>query len=219
MGPAAWVLLARPLAEGAAEELAEWLAAISDRVQPVAGAEHLLSRQWQVSGLNAARLALTGAGRDDRANCVVEVAISDGIAESDDPTREEAVRSALGYLPVQRIAVAAGGNGRADHYVTAALATQLAERYHGVIDLLGALMPPDMPWRSWHLAGRQGTVSDPGQRTADSLEAISSYVTAMPGTVHEIYYDLSEHQIWVWHIVDVAFLRAWLHNPHFHMIK
>jgi hypothetical protein len=215
MGPTAWVLLAQPLADGGAEGLAEWLATVSDRVRPVAG----VSRRWQVSGLNAERLAPCGAGRGDRTDCMVEVAVSDGIAGSDDPGREEAVRSALGYLPVQRIAVAAGCNGRADHYVTGALAALLAERYHGVIDLLGALMPPDMPWRAWHLAGRPGTVSDPDQRTAASLEAISRYVTAMPGTVHEIYYDLSEHQIWVWHIVDVAFLRAWLHNPRFHMIK
>jgi hypothetical protein len=214
MGPVAWVLLARPLADDAAEELAQWLAAVSERARPAAGA----TRRWQVNGLNAARLVPSGAG-DDQTDCVVEVAISDGGAGSDDPGRDEAVRSALGWLPAQRIAIAAACNGRADHRVIAALAAALAERYHGVIDLLGAITPPDMPWRAWHLAGRQGMVSDRDQRTTASLEAISRYVTAMPGTVHEAYYDLSEHQIWVWHVVDAAFLRAWLQHPDFHMIK
>ncbi len=41
----------------------------------------------------------------------------------------------------------------------------------------------------------------------------------MPGIVHEIYYDIDDHNIRVAHVVDVAFLRAWLRHPAFHMVK
>jgi len=52
-----------------------------------------------------------------------------------------------------------------------------------------------------------------------SLEEISAYVRAMPGTVYEIEYTAAAGHRWVSHIVDVAFFQAWMQHPRFHMIK
>ncbi|GHO79484.1 hypothetical protein KSD_72550 [Ktedonobacter sp. SOSP1-85] len=52
-----------------------------------------------------------------------------------------------------------------------------------------------------------------------SLEETSAYVRAMPGNVYEIEYTTASDHRWVLHIVDVAFLQAWMKHPRFHMIK
>jgi hypothetical protein len=149
---------------------------------------------------------------------VIEVAASEEITEGDDLAGAPAARAILGYLLARPIAITACCNHRADHYVTGTLAAVLAERHHGVIDLPGALNPPDMPWRDGRFAGRQRVASDPGQRTLGSLEAISQDVAAMPGTVHQLFYDVSDCPIWVRHIVDATFPRSRLRHPHFHIV-
>lgn len=52
-----------------------------------------------------------------------------------------------------------------------------------------------------------------------SLAETSAYVRAMPGTVYEIEYTASEGHRWVSHIVDRAFLQAWMKHPGFYMVK
>jgi len=61
-------------------------------------------------------------------------------------------------------------------------------------------------------------VGDGADRGAAALHAISEYVAAMPGVVHEVRYQVGGGGTWLSHVVDAAFLRAWLHHPHFHMI-
>jgi hypothetical protein len=51
------------------------------------------------------------------------------------------------------------------------------------------------------------------------LDEMSAYVRAMPGTIYEIEYTAAAGHRWVYHMVDVAFLQAWIEHPHFHMIK
>jgi hypothetical protein len=51
------------------------------------------------------------------------------------------------------------------------------------------------------------------------LDEMSAYVRAMPGSIHEIEYTAAAGHRWVSHIVDVAFLQAWMEHPRFHMIK
>ncbi|HEX6676673.1 MAG TPA: DUF6368 family protein, partial [Actinomycetes bacterium] len=75
-----------------------------------------------------------------------------------------------------------------------------------------------MPWRWWHQLDRGRAVGDGADRGAAAPHAISEYVAAMPGVVHEVRYQV-EGGTWLYHVVDAAFLRAWLHHPHFHMIE
>ena len=51
------------------------------------------------------------------------------------------------------------------------------------------------------------------------LDEMSAYVRAMPGNIYEIEYTAAAGHRWVYHMVDVAFLQAWIEHPHFHMIK
>jgi hypothetical protein len=51
------------------------------------------------------------------------------------------------------------------------------------------------------------------------LDEMSAYVRAMPGNIYEIEYTAAAGHRWVYHIVDVAFLQAWMEHPRFHMIK
>ena len=57
------------------------------------------------------------------------------------------------------------------------------------------------------------------ERPETPLEEISAYVHSFPGRAYEIHYDTANHKRWVYHIVDAAFLRAWMHDPHFYMVK
>ena len=213
MGPAVRVLLDQPLDGEQIDELAAWLADTAEQVHT--DPDEALG--WRLYGLAAVEPPPSGTNSDTSTDCRVDVVIADQITGGGDPDRDRRVQAALGYLPAQHIWICAGCNQRADHRAIGTLASAVAERYHAVIDLLGPLTPPDLPWRDWHVNRR--LVDDPDQRTEGALTAISAYVTAMPGTVHEMYYDIDERQIWVSHLVDATFLRAWLRHPHFHMIK
>jgi Family of unknown function (DUF6368) len=180
----------------------------------------------------------------------------------------------LGYFPPQEISVSSGCNQTSDHRTLGLMVLHLAEFYHGLIDMSGAITPPsqsvpaplskdffieqqaNVEKRKAYIQERfdalaaklpPGTIlhdylrehySDPDSpfkkiaadmrekfglilppRSKPSLEEISAYVQAMPGKVYEIYYETESNGRWVYHIVDTAFMRAWLNHPRFRMIK
>jgi hypothetical protein len=96
-----------------------------------------------------------------------------------------------------------------DHLTLGHLALTLAEQYDGLIDMDGAITPPLRP-------GGNSTLKNYPWHT---LEEIHEFVQAIPGTVHEIYYEVNPARQWVFHIVDTVFLKNWLKHPHFHMMK
>ena len=51
------------------------------------------------------------------------------------------------------------------------------------------------------------------------LDEIRAYVKAMPGSIYEIEYVTAADHRSIFHIVDVAFLQAWMEHPNFRMIK
>jgi hypothetical protein len=68
----------------------------------------------------------------------------------------------------------------------------LATRFDGLIDLDGAIpIPPVGEWQASGLSGR----------------------------VIEAAYDIAEDRLGLVHIVDADFLRWWMRQPHFHMVK
>ncbi|GHO68174.1 hypothetical protein KSC_070660 [Ktedonobacter sp. SOSP1-52] len=52
-----------------------------------------------------------------------------------------------------------------------------------------------------------------------SLVEVSTFVHSLPGKVYEFPYMTGNNELWVSHIVNTTFLRAWLEHLHFHMIK
>jgi Family of unknown function (DUF6368) len=66
---------------------------------------------------------------------------------------------------------------------------------------------------------RRGTKPPSGDENAELLRRISAHVHAMPGTVHELYYQPEPSRAWVRHLVDAEFLDAWLRHPQFRMGK
>jgi hypothetical protein len=94
------------------------------------------------------------------------------------------------------------------------LALALAEDGDGLIDLLGALQPPFGPL---HPAPETLSWENPALHLP--LPAIREYMAGMRGRVIEIAYMTANDRPWIYHVVDTEFLRSWLDNPDFHMIK
>ena len=83
---------------------------------------------------------------------------------------------------------------------------------------------PDSPLKAImaDVEARFGPVIPPefsGSARRPPLDEMSAYVTAMPGNVYEIEYTAAAGHRWVSHIVDRAFLQAWMKHPRFRMIK
>ena len=99
---------------------------------------------------------------------------------------------ALGWMPACELSVWINCNRPRDHKVLGWFSAELATRFDGMIDLDGTLALPDREdWSRFGLAGRV-------------VEASYSIDANRSGSVH---------------LVDPEFLRAWMFQPQFHMIK
>lgn len=120
------------------------------------------------------------------------------------PDMVESIADCLGFLPAARIHVDAYVHGRDSHRGLGHFVLGLAEATGGLIDLYGAIAPPD-----------PSAVLPP----AHDVEAVRAYIREMPGRIIEVPYELAAGGDWIFHIVDAEFLRMWLNHPDFHMIK
>lgn len=110
----------------------------------------------------------------------------------------------LGFVPEQCINVGSGCNRRIDHQLLGQLTLLLAERYDGIIDFGGAFYPPNnVPLEDV------------------TVEEVEEYVKelSLPGRIFHMYYITAKDTMWIYHLIDPEFLRAWLQHPRFHMIK
>lgn len=99
---------------------------------------------------------------------------------------------ALGWMPTCELSVGIECSRPKHHKVLGWLCAELATRFDGMIDLGGTLPLPNRDqWGSVGLAGK----------------------------VVETVYDLEHGRTAAVHIVDAEFLRFWLLQPQFHMIK
>ncbi len=202
-GPVAGVLLRRPLSQQQEEDLEHWLREHTSNLER--------SRlDWYTFFIrDGSPLGMTedcstvqpcrfGLSAHDPANFVQEV-------------EQEQVVEALGYYPQQKLSIDAGCNRSIDHRILGHLTLLLAERYDGLIDMNGAITPPLQPGRRYKL----------NEYPWHAIEEIHEFVQSQPGRVIEVLYEVSPWpwDTWVYHIVDTAFLRAWLKHPYFHMIK
>lgn len=95
------------------------------------------------------------------------------------------------------------------HRLLGLFTLECCERFHGLIDFDGALFPPITPDSPdiWDLDWR------------DAERYSREYFDKLPGTLITVSYEVSEERDWFYYVADAAFMRAWLADPNFHMIK
>lgn len=121
----------------------------------------------------------------------------------------QAIIQGFGFLPEQEIQLDAYCNGPQDHRILGLLALAIAERFDGIIDFGGVLFPPltDGPYDFiW------------GPKWEDAEPFSRKLIDSMPGVAIAVPYT-TVSRTWVYHVADTTFMRAWLAQPHFHMIK
>lgn len=123
----------------------------------------------------------------------------------------QAIIQGFGFLPEQEIQLDAYCNGPQDHRILGLLALALAERFNGIIDFGGVLFPP-------LTKSQDAIVWDANAKWEDAEPFSRKLIDSMPGVAIAVPYT-TVSRTWVYHIADTTFMRAWLAQPHFHMIK
>jgi len=121
----------------------------------------------------------------------------------------QAIIQGFGFLPEQEIQLDAYCNGPQDHRILGLLALAIAERFDGIIDFGGLLFPPLTP-------NQKEFIWEP--RWEDAEPFSRKLIDSMPGVAIAVPYT-TVSRTWVYHVADTTFMRAWLAQPHFHMIK
>lgn len=215
MGPGASILLRHALTEEQLTDLEQWLRSISSSsLEGQRGDWKFWVKDVQLIGLlddcreahpfGLATPSMEFKWEQDFLN------EEDGSVDADiwielQEEREQWLQH-LGFIPEQNITIYAGCNHPIDHRILGQLVLLLAERYDGIINLEGALYPPD----------------EPGRDLFDvTIEEVEQYVKELPlpGRIFHMYYSTGRNTRWLYHLVDADFLRAWLQHPQFHMIK
>ena len=207
-GPGASVLLREPLTKLQEHELEIWLRSRTNQLEKGKGAYEFWLNEDAFPG--------------SVSRCLFDLSVEDPQQWWDEDEKRQ-IKEALGYLPTQSISVASGCNRKEDHTTLSQFVLHLAKHYDGLIDMGGAITPPLKPVGREHLENFLAAPSAQGrERKAymrERLDELKAYVRAMPGSVYEIEYTTAAGHRWVYHIVDVAFLQAWMEHPRFHMIK
>ncbi len=222
-GPATGILLRHPLSEEQLTDLEQWLFTITKSPKkrrgmrmrkraPLLGERGKWGPFWIHDG--------TWIGLPDidcSQTCAFYLLLEKELTEQDDlpeeiqeAVLEEQIQLAeyLGYVPEQSIRLSVGCNRPLDHRLLGQMVLLLAERYEGMIDLNGALLPPLKPGRHWE--------DVTWEEKARSIEEL-----ALPGQVYQIVSNelTGAGRSTIWHLADSEWFRAWLHHPHFHLIK
>ena len=211
-GPLVSIPLREPLTDQQIDDLEHWLRTLTSRLTGERGAwgpfqitaGHRIGWQADLRDRGGS-FSLRIRDEWDELHDLEDDLFIDQLIRTDIEAQQAQMQAHLGYVPQQSLDIEASVNSRFDHRILGHMALALADRYDGLIDMGGAITPP-------------GVYHDPYSDPAEALRIISAYMHAMPGRVIEITY-LTSGDHWVYHIVDTAFLRAWLRHSHFHMIK
>lgn len=197
-GPAASVLLPKPLTGSSDSALRKLIAAVSDESP---GGSSDLEDFW-VCDTGPAGGGYAGAGRP--------FAVFTGLQPDRVPEEIAQVAGTFGFMPVDEIVVVAFCNSDDDHRILGELCLWLVEQFGGVVNFDGALwpsLPPESEIDILHCDWRQ---VEPHFRRM---------VEGMPGRVASVWYELQDGRQWVIHVGDTDFMRAWLEHPRFRMVK
>jgi len=196
MGPGASVLLPEPLTDKDHTVLRELIDAVGGRDR------HPIPDAFWFCDTRPAGGGYTGGGRP--------FAVATGLQQNREPDDLRQLATTFGFTLVDEILVVALYNGDEDHRILGELCVWLVERFGGVVDFNGALWPPV-----------------PSEAAIDILDAdwrqVEPYfrrmVEGMPGRIEGLWYESQPGLVWVAHVGDAAFLRAWLEHPRFRMVK
>jgi hypothetical protein len=111
------------------------------------------------------------------------------------------------FLVKDEISILAFCSGEENHRILGHLALLAAEKYRGLIDLGGAITPP--------FKENESKKNYP----YCSREKIRAFVNTIEGKICEVEYEVADGSKWIYHVADCTFMRNWLQNRYFHMIK
>lgn len=130
-GPGASVLLRDPLTKPQVDELDVWLHSITSTLEGDAP-----------NGYSFWLKEDAFPGTVSQCLFYLELDNPENLAEEEE--RQQLIEH-LGYFPQQAIGVSSGCNQDSDHSTLGRLILHLAEFYHGLIDMSGAITPPVQP--------------------------------------------------------------------------
>lgn len=194
-GPTSAVLLPAELNQSQTEQLEQWLHSVGHEV-----------RAGQFGGWDFSIGDATASGDFSGSDRPFAICLFKPELE---PHEAAVVKSHFGFLPRQALQIDAFCNGKEDHKLLGWLTLHLAERYNGIVDFLGALLPP-LPLRSG---------AESWENWSDFAAAFDVWAEEMPGKIVSVEYETGNGRQWASHKADVHFFRAWLKHPQFGMIK
>ncbi|BDS10902.1 DUF6368 family protein [Aureispira anguillae] len=97
-----------------------------------------------------------------------------------------------------------------DHQILGELTLFIADKFDGIIDFGGALSP-------YYLLPNHLSKED--VNWSEIKPYFETMAKDIKGKIYSINYKTSLDKDWVFHICDVDFMRSWLKNKHFYMIK
>jgi hypothetical protein len=119
------------------------------------------------------------------------------------------VQQKMGFDSNYMIKIDARCNDTIDRRLLGRLSLECCERFHGLIDLGGALFPPSsLDYEELH-----------AMNWRDAERHSREYFDKLPGTLITVSYKVSEERDWFYYVADTTFMRAWLADPNFYMIK
>jgi hypothetical protein len=197
-GPVATVLINEPLSDPDRASLRTLIDAVND---PNLDRTPNSSSFW-VCNTKPIGGGYTGDGRS--------FAIEDGLQPDWEPGQLLAVAEAFGFLPQDEVVVVAFCNSCEDHRILGELCLWLALRFRGVVNFGGALWPGVPPDAGIDIFDADWREVEPHFRRM---------IAGMPGQIVGLWYELNPGREWVRHVADADFLRVWLGNPRFRMVK
>lgn len=119
------------------------------------------------------------------------------------------VEQQLGFKASYEIVLNACCKDEVSHRLLGLLTLECCERFHGLIDFGGALYPPSqLGYDELHAMGWR-----------EAERHSREYFDRLPGKLLTITYEVSEERDWFYYVADTTFMRAWLADPNFYMIK
>jgi hypothetical protein len=198
-GPGATVLLPRPFTDADMRDLSKIVSAVSERASgpPAVVSAFSACDTTSIGG------KYVGEGRPFAIELNVDVEKIEMASHASE------LASAFGVEPEAELVTLAFCSQSSDHQILGEITLALAERFGGVIDYGGALWP----------------LLPPGLRIDDHPDwhEIEPYferaVSDMPGKVISVVDVLPHVPPWPSHVSDAVFLRAWIEDSRFQMVK
>jgi Family of unknown function (DUF6368) len=198
MGPGASVILPETLSAEQLIELETLLTLISNHVET----STIYYRQFFVADTAPIGGDFIGT------RCTFGVAIiNSGEPDYELDFETPAIEKYFGFTPRQYLQFDAMCKSNDDHRILGLLILYFAEKYGGIINFFGALIP-------------QSVKIDFGttQWSEIAIQVDRSW-NELPGKIYAIEYEVTSERNWACHVADAEFLHAWLKHPEFHMIK